>query len=164
MKGKGGAGAAALLAVLAWILFTAACEEAPIEAPVANLAPETHLSVVFSDSLYPDTLLSRVVLQWWGNDPDGEIDHYEYHWNFQPDTCSGPCWETTVLEADTFFLPLSAEIDSFAFQVRAVDREGLADPTPAFTRLYPIIPPPVSTSWPTPWRPIPTWTRFLLIP
>ncbi|MCF7827249.1 MAG: hypothetical protein K9M55_09425 [Candidatus Marinimicrobia bacterium] len=120
------------------------------EATTENRSPDTHLflefapdhiDTVLSDTtadttfivtrFLPDTSTSNQILYWWGEDPDGEVIAYQYRWNFEAD------WTTTTSETDTFLLPIKVIYDEFVFQVRAIDNDSLADPSPATLR-FPI--------------------------
>jgi hypothetical protein len=112
-------------------LLAAGCEpEGGEDRPDGNLSPQTHVSVGFfrADSSLQDTLgltASRVGLSWWGEDPDGWIDHYRWRW------AGDEAWQTTLQESDTFIVRLTEALMTVRFEVQAVDNEGLADPTPA---------------------------------
>jgi hypothetical protein len=126
-----------LLLPLAVLILLVACDEHFSDNPQGNQPPETHLAVVFADSIYPDTSASKVSLHWWGQDVDGIISGYQYHWNYmeQEDPLQPDYWITTEAEQDTFFLPLRQMIDDFTFSVRALDEDSLFDPTPATVTL-----------------------------
>jgi hypothetical protein len=126
-----------LLLPLLVVILLAACDEHFSDAPKGNLAPETHLAVVFADSLYPDTTASKVSLHWWGQDEDGLISGYQYHWSYmeEDDPLQPEYWVTTEVEQDTFYLPLRQLLDDFTFSVRALDEDSLFDPSPATVTL-----------------------------
>lgn len=109
-----------------------------------NQPPDTHLflivdqEVVTEQDTLPDgsiivntyttgldTTPSKQIIHWWGDDPDGVVEGYYYQWNYEAS-------ETfTTEEYDTFYVPIRSAYDEFTLQVRAVDDQGLRDPTPA---------------------------------
>jgi len=127
--------------ILTLALFTLtlliSCDDHFTDVPEENQAPETFLAVTFPDSIYPDTTNSKVFLSWWGQDPDGIISGYQYHWDYmeEQDPQQPAYWVHTEIEQDTFFLPLRQMIDDFTFSVRALDGDSLPDPTPAVVTL-----------------------------
>jgi hypothetical protein len=110
-----------------------ACSTDRTTGTMANIPPETHLYLVFADTLQlPRESTSMQVLHWYGDDPDGEVVGYEYRWNY--DTS----WTFTTDVTDTFFVPIRVPLDTFTFAVRAVDNAGLRDQTPAHLS-FPVI-------------------------
>ncbi len=112
----------------------AGCERLP-ESPDTNQAPETALSAlppVETPGGY------RVELSWSGNDPDGDIAHWEIAVD-DPEDWSGPLFateRTLVLAAPVAGAGEPADALAprgtlHSVWVRAVDQDGLADPTPA---------------------------------
>jgi hypothetical protein len=123
------------MAVLALLL---SCTTDRTTKPAGNLPPETHLYLIFSDTLQlPSESASMQVLHWYGDDPDGEVIGYDYRWSF--DTS----WTFTTDVSDTFLVPIRVPHDTFSFEVRAVDNLELRDPTPAHLSF------PVKNSSPT---------------
>jgi hypothetical protein len=113
----------------------AGCSSKGPSKPKADMPPETHLFLVKGDSLgqadtlgTTDTTYSRLVLHWYGDDPDGEIIGYQYRWNAPP---SDTIWKSTSKVADTFYVPIRSQFAYFTFYVRAIDNDSLIDPTPA---------------------------------
>jgi len=116
--------------------------------PLTNAAPETYLTVVASDTLFPveaadsswyyiigsdsipiqgpDTLTdafstvttSRQVLNWWGEDSDGEVIGYLYKWNSDAD------WTYTTEESGIFYVPIRTALAVFWFDIKAVDNSA----------------------------------------
>lgn len=84
-----------------------------------------------------DRLTSTVVINWWGTDPDGFVDGYEF--TFDPNPGPATVWNFTKRTDSTFLLTVPAGNDSFDFRftVRAIDNFGLRDPNPASVR-YPV--------------------------
>ncbi|NQT96797.1 MAG: hypothetical protein HQ562_03560 [Candidatus Marinimicrobia bacterium] len=119
--------------------------------PLTNAAPETYLTVVANDTLFPvesadsswyyiigldsipiqgpDTLTdafatistSRQVLNWWGEDSDGEVIGYLYKWNSDAD------WTYTTRESGIFYVPIRTVLDVFWFDIKAIDNSARWD-------------------------------------
>jgi hypothetical protein len=70
-------------------------------------------------------LASTQTMNWWGEDPDGDIIGYYYKWKHDPD------WTYTTSESKTFIVPIRTAFDIFGFAVKAMDSDSLVDPTPA---------------------------------
>ncbi|MDP6419054.1 MAG: hypothetical protein QF492_06680 [Candidatus Krumholzibacteria bacterium] len=111
--------------------------------PDPNLPPETTLMVDGGSAI--DTTHYMQILSWHGEDRDGEVVRFEYKWTLD-ESVEANGFDTTwvglvepfvTASSDTFFLPLSGSSASHFFQVRAVDAEGLEDPTPA-EALFPV--------------------------
>lgn len=120
----------------------AGCNSKGPAGPKHNLPPETHLFLVIGDSLgqvdsaaTTDTSYSRLVLHWYGDDPDGEVIGYQYRWS---SPSSDTIWKFTAKVADTFYVPIRSQFDYFTFYVRAVDNDSLIDLTAA-EMTFPII-------------------------
>ena len=94
-----------------------------------NMAPNTSLTVDNIEVEEGNRLSSRVTISWWGDDPDGYVEGYEYAIT---DTSEGS-WQFTTRTDSVFILPISPgqEIEDVLFAVRAVDNEGKIDPDPA---------------------------------
>lgn len=109
--------------VLAILLVPLGCKDGNFNPwPDPNIAPETTLSV---DSGQPDPG-SRIRLNWFGWDPDGEVVSFDIR--SAPDDSMGE-WNS-VVNTDSVLI-LSPELEhSWAFWVRAVDNEGAVDATP----------------------------------
>jgi len=119
----------AVLAVL--LLASAACKKDFSGTPKENLPPDTHTAVDTIIRVGPDRLESQVELRWWGDDPDGVVRGYEF--TFDSIVTPATAWRFTARNDSTFLLPIPPGFDSidFRFHVRAVDNNGLVDPTPA---------------------------------
>ncbi len=111
-----------------------------------NQAPNTSLSV--RDTSLVDNLgnagrlASTVNVSWSGIDPDGFVAAYEIRFFAAEDQgLFGPDegWTTTTRQDSLILLPikLSESTANVRFEVRAIDNEGLKDPTPAET-VFPI--------------------------
>ena len=118
------------LAIVCVAVLGAVCE-APTGSEPGNRAPETYLSI--SDAEL-DTTFYVVDLSWWGEDSDGDVSHFEYWWDyFQPAIPGTSFTSDTVVTVEThavFTLPVSGTRAQHTMHVRAVDDDGLADPTP----------------------------------
>ena len=112
--------------------------------PFENEAPETQLSVrdsSLADNLSEeDRLTSTVFASWVGDDPDGYVDAFEFRFydvTFTP----GPEeeWISTASNDTLVLLPIpsGSKVADVVFEVRAVDNQGLRDPSPART-VFPI--------------------------
>jgi hypothetical protein len=86
-----------------------------------NILPETTLSTEWQGTPAPG---SRLRLNWFGWDPDGEIVGYDIR-SALDDTMGA--WSTVVSTDSVFFMP---DVDSWSFMVRAIDNEGGVDATP----------------------------------
>ncbi len=129
--------AALLLAVVA--LAGGACSVD--ETLLPNQPPETDL-FLGDGELAPTHY--RQILSWHGEDSDGEVARYEYRWLHDPASgATDSSWVGSVepfvtSTRDTFFLPAPTtgeDMFSHRFEIRAVDGEGLRDPSPAAATL-----------------------------
>jgi len=128
------------LALLLAALLGAGCSEEGSLRP--NQPPETFLFVDQGAGL--DTTHYRQALHWHGEDIDGEVRRYEFKWTLDPAVPSAgfdTSWVGMVAPYVTatdsvFYLPVPAAAGeglvafTHHFQVRAVDDDGAADPTP----------------------------------
>ncbi len=112
--------------------------------PFANQPPETQLSVrdtSLTDNLdEADRLVSTVLVSWVGDDPDGFVDVFEFRFHderFNP--APEENWTPTVRNDTLILLPIESgsKTANVVFEVRAIDNEGLTDPSPART-VFPI--------------------------
>jgi hypothetical protein len=135
----------------------------PAKSPAGNEPPETHLSLTLPPGVLPDTSRSSKTLNWWGEDLDGRVVSYEYRWGkveedttiladttYSLDTLwydeewefigdnTEPYWISTTEERVDFILPIRSRDALFTAEVRAVDNDGVVDPTPS-TIAFPII-------------------------
>ncbi len=106
----------------------------PAEETVENIPPDTHIFVEGRT----DTVPAYQVIHWYGNDPDGEVVGFYYHWD--NDT---PSFTTKNVDTFTLSVPDSDSIGVHTLYVAAVDNEGALDPTPAEVTI------PVKNSPPT---------------
>lgn len=95
--------------------------------PNANQAPETEISVKEINLSGDNRLNSTVRLNWFGTDKDGYVVGFEISFDNQNWTY------TTLLDSTfSFSIPAGQDTTDVNFYVRAIDNEGLTDPTPAF--------------------------------
>ncbi|WP_340105249.1 hypothetical protein [Rhodohalobacter sp. 8-1] len=94
-----------------------------------NQPPNTSLTVDNIEVDEENRLSSRVNISWWGDDPDGYVDGYEYAIS----DVSEDNWRFTTRTDSVFILPISPgeDIENVLFAVRAIDNEGKRDPDPA---------------------------------
>lgn len=90
-----------------------------------NQAPDTFFSIEEINLSGENRLNSIVRLTWYGTDPDGYIKAFEL-------STDGLTWTTTQKQDSTFRFSISAGSDTADIQlfVRAIDNEGVVDPTP----------------------------------
>jgi hypothetical protein len=100
-------------------------------APHAGQPPET----VITYGGVVDTVNSHLRVRWWGEDADGQVVGYEYRWTYNGGA-PGP-WTFTAATTDSFALPAPAGNARHVFDVRAIDDDDLADPSPA-SQTFPI--------------------------
>jgi hypothetical protein len=149
------------------VLLVTACDPGFSGVPLENQPPRTFLSV--RDSSLVDNVsdenrfTSTVFVSWYGDDPDGYVDHFELrYYDHALANTIGPedLWIKTTRNDTLITLPISfgEQTANVAFEVRAVDNHGLKDPNPART-VFPIrnSPPelalnqfeaPADTTWP----------------
>ncbi len=99
-----------------------------------------------------DTTISVQEVHWWGDDPDGDIIGYYYHWSYM---------DTAVFTQDEsaiFYLPLRTQFDIYSFNVQAMDNDSLIDPTPAVVS-FPVFNSPPKVEWKLNSLPISTKTE-----
>ncbi len=135
--------AGAMFCAIVAVLVLAGCSKFDPGDRATNLPPETTLSFSPDEG---DTANYRVRMNWYGWDRDGEIAYFETAWDLEPaspgDSIAWSNWidqhGTRVVNTDSVFL-VSASLDTVtedggfeyhSFGVRAVDNEGVADPSP----------------------------------
>jgi hypothetical protein len=125
------------LCLVALIFALSACKTDISGELLPNLPPETSAVVDTIIRSGPDRLESRVTIQWWGNDPDGFVAGYEY--TFDDPVTPATVWLFTRSQDSIFLLqtPAGQDTANFRFSIRAIDNQGLADPTPA-ALVYPV--------------------------
>ena len=82
-----------------------------------------------------DTVRHIVDLAWFGTDPDGEVERFEFKWIYEPGQApagwDSSTWFPTSRSESTFVVWTPSGASMPTFVVRAIDDEGTADPTPA---------------------------------
>lgn len=76
-----------------------------------------------------DTVNHVVRLHWFGSDPDGTVDHYEWQLN-NPAAPADTAWHPTTATDSLFRIFTPAGYTNPVFTVRAVDNQGAIDPSP----------------------------------
>lgn len=132
----------AVFAVFA-LFAVVSCKKDFTGSPKENLPPNTFTVVDTIIRVGPERMESQVTLQWWGDDPDGVVKGFEY--TFDSVLTPITAWSFITRTDSTFVLPIPPGLDTvdFRFHIRAVDNDGLVDPTPASLGL------PVKNSKPT---------------
>jgi hypothetical protein len=129
-----------LILILLFLLFLS-CEEKVTGDFNANQPPETSIFVQSSDSLNPTQSVQKIF--WDGKDPDGFVAGFYYSFGENPQIED---WIWTTERNKTFRLQISGADTVYLFQVKAVDNQGVEDPTPAI-QIFPIINSPPTISW-----------------
>ncbi len=113
-------------------LFIPACQTGITGELRPNLPPETHTVADTIKRSGEQRLNSEVHIRWWGDDPDGFVTGYEFSFD-------GSRWTRTASNDSVFLLspPPGSDTVDFHFRVRAIDNEGLRDPSPA-ELIYPV--------------------------
>lgn len=121
-------GLLALAGVAAAALALLGCERKTLLRP--NVPPETLLFVQGP----VDTVGHHVHLYWFGTDPDGDVEGYE--WRFKnPLRPADTLWAFTDTTDRVFTVFDSTGTVEPTFEVRAIDDQGERDPSPALQRL-----------------------------
>jgi len=118
--------------MLAFLVLWEVCGEHHSTKYNENLPPETSIFISSSGTLNPTQ--SVQVISWDGRDPDGFVIGFYYRWKSELDSTE---WVFTRSYSDTFELSISGDTASYTFQIKAIDDDSLADPTPA-SQLFPI--------------------------
>ena len=95
-----------------------------------NQAPNTTFSIEEINLSGDDRLNSIVRLSWYGKDPDGYVTAYEL-------SEDGQNWNYTQAQDSTFQFSFSGNTDTADIElyVRAIDNEGLRDPSPDYLKI-----------------------------
>ncbi|MDZ7623890.1 MAG: hypothetical protein U5J96_05505 [Ignavibacteriaceae bacterium] len=106
------------LLIILSIVVTAliySCKEEIVGVRNNNQPPET------SVTLYPDSVIipqqTRLLVSWWGDDPDGLIVGFYFRWDDE-------AWQFTTSNDSLFALQIGATDTTFKFNVAAADAEG----------------------------------------
>lgn len=110
----------------ALILFTSCDKGSRIE----NQLPETNTSVSSINLTGENRLNSLVNLKWWGTDPDGFVEGFEFSFDQQT-------WYYTTQQDSTFLFAINAGSDTIDidFWVRSIDDQGDVDDSPAYLKV-----------------------------
>jgi len=117
------------------LLASLSCEK-PTSPPRPNTEPNTTVANIPKDD---DTLFALVTLHWDGEDDDGFIAAYEYRYTTYHMILGDSVlenWKRTTETSLTIAVESSDLLNYQVFQIRAVDNDGAADPTPAEKRFY----------------------------
>ncbi|NOX37089.1 MAG: hypothetical protein GXO78_06075 [Calditrichaeota bacterium] len=126
---------------VAMVFLLASCEEPIVGDYHPNQPPETEIFVQSSNPLNPTRSVQKIY--WDGRDPDGFVVGFYYTWKADP---APEDWEFTEERFGVFPLEIRSEDTTYVFQVKAVDNEGLEDPTPA-RQVFPIKNSPPVIEW-----------------
>jgi len=109
------------------ILLLSACHDNPFGQLLENKPPETYCTTDTIIRPGPDRYSTTIRVAWWGDDPDGYLTGFEL-------STDKKNWSFTAKYDSTFTVEIPAGTDTFDFllYIRAVDNNGLKDPTPAF--------------------------------
>ncbi|MBU1873811.1 hypothetical protein KJ688_08820 [bacterium] len=130
-----------LLPIILLSVFFIRCTERKLTGPYDNLPPDTKIFISTTRQLNPTQSVQTI--SWDGRDPDGFIIGYYYTWKENPDSAD---WIFTTKHAELFPLVILGTDTSYMFQVKAVDDDSLADPTPA-CQAFPIRNSPPTIRW-----------------
>jgi hypothetical protein len=102
-----------------------------------DLPPETYTIVDTIIRPGDSRFNSQVEISWWGDDPDGYIEGYEF--TFDTIISENTVWHFTTSQDSIFLLPTPPGKDTldFNFHIRAIDNSGVKDPSPA-SLTYPV--------------------------
>ncbi len=130
--------------LLGTVLLIGACDSSLTGSAFENQAPSTELAV--RDTSLVDNLgeagrlTSTVSVSWSGTDPDGYVASFELrYYNASERPAPEDGWMETTRNDTLILLPIERgrRTANVAFEVRAVDNDGLRDPDPART-VFPI--------------------------
>lgn len=115
-----------LLVAVSTSLLISGCDTGITGSENENQLPSTFLTVKEINRSDDARLSSQINISWWGDDPDGYIEGYEFAIN---DTSEG-AWTYTEKTDSLFVLPITRgqSADDVLFKVRAVDNSGGVDP------------------------------------
>jgi hypothetical protein len=121
-----------ILLAISLPFFWTGCDTSLTGTDSENQPPNTQSIVDTIIRTGNNRLNSEVLIKWWGDDPDGYIKGYELRFD------NGKWFFTT--RTDSIFIlspPPGQDTMDFTFYARAIDNNGLADPTPA-RLVYPV--------------------------
>lgn len=126
---------------MGFLLLLLSCEDHITGDLNKNLPPETTVFIQSSDTLNYTQSIQKI--HWDGSDPDGFVTGFYYTFEENP---ADEDWEWTTKRTKTFPLKITGEDTVYLFQVKAVDDDGMEDPTPA-KQLFPILNSPPDIDW-----------------
>jgi len=127
-----------LLISLITFCISLSCDDQLSGNKTANQAPSTYLFIQDSDSL--NSTPSVQTFYWDGRDADGFVSGFFYTFDT---SATQNDWVWTTERKMTFPLQISGQDTAYIFKVKAVDNEGMEDPTPAQQKF------PIKNSAPT---------------
>ncbi|QNL21882.1 hypothetical protein HZR84_08005 [Hyphobacterium sp. CCMP332] len=109
------------------VLALSSCDEG---SPLPKTPPDTSIFINKIDLVGQDRLTSVVSLNWLGTDKDGFVKEYEISFD-------EIIWSRTTSTDSTFNFTISEGSDTanIDFFVRAIDNDGLIDPSPAYLQI-----------------------------
>lgn len=120
-------------------IFFCSCSDRVTDAPKENQPPETRLFLQPDNDLATST--SRQILHWSGDDPDGRVVGFVHTFDSRAPEITewksgaqNALWTFTTSNKDTFSLRFGGKDTVFVFRVKAVDDQGVTDPTAASQR------------------------------
>ena len=113
--------------VLLSLLLGTACRKGELN---RNGLPETKISFEAINLSGDNRLNSSVQLSWFGTDPDGYVEAYEW-------SIDGNQWNYTQKQDSifTFDIPVGQDSVDIDFYVRSIDNDGNLDPSPAYLKV-----------------------------
>lgn len=95
-----------------------------------NQAPETYTTISAINLSGENRLNSLVNVKWWGTDPDGIVEGYEFSFDQQT-------WFYTLEQDSSFLFTINAGSDTvdIDFWVRSIDGDQKVDDTPAYLKI-----------------------------
>ncbi len=127
--------------ILILLISILSCNEDKVSAPLGNLPPETDIFISSQDTLNYTQSIQHIF--WDGRDPDGFVTGFYYSWIENPQPSD---WIFTTERSMIFPLKITGVDTIYLFQVKAVDDEGLEDPSPA-KQYFPIQNSPPQMKW-----------------
>jgi hypothetical protein len=112
-------------------LWLTACRSEWMGDLLPNQTPETYAVVDSIQRSGPERLPTSVQLHWWASDPDGVVDHYDFRVGLRPLNTQPWSWTRANDTLVRLNLPPGPDTADFELEIRAVDLQGLPDPTPA---------------------------------
>jgi hypothetical protein len=130
-----------LFLIFIFLTLLLSCTDDKVSTPLGNLPPETDIFISSQDTLNYTQSIQNIF--WDGRDPDGFVTGFYYSWIENPQPSD---WIFTTERSMVFPLKITGEDTIYLFQVKAVDDEGLEDPSPA-KQYFPIRNSPPQMKW-----------------